>query len=268
MKPATLKARRRGRRHRPALPASFGGLLLGLAVASGPAHAADLIVSAAASLTDAFRATATAYESARPGTRITLNLAGSGQLLQQIDNGAPVDVFASADEETMNQAQARGLIIDDTRTDFARNALVLIEPAGEPPRLKSLADITQPGVGRIAVSNPEVVPVGRYTREALRKLGLWDAIQPRLVTTENVRQSLAYVARAEVDAGFVYATDVRVEPGKVRIVAELPTTQPIVYPIAVVRSSRQADAARDFIAFVRSPAGQRILVKFGFPAAR
>lgn len=247
--------------------AAFACSLL-LAMALQPANAADLIVSAAASLTDAFRAVATAYESSRSGTRITLNLAGSGQLLQQIDNGAPVDVFASADEATMDEAEARKLIIDDTRVDFARNTLVLIEPADGPRRLKSLADITQPGTGRIAVSNPDVVPVGRYSREALLKLGIWKAIQPQLVTTENVRQSLAYVARGEVDAGFVYATDVRVEPGKVRIVATVPTTEPIVYPIAVVRASREAVAARDFIAFIRSTEGREILARFGFATAR
>ncbi|MEZ5564684.1 MAG: molybdate ABC transporter substrate-binding protein [Gammaproteobacteria bacterium] len=244
-------------------------LLLALNVAATPATAADLTVSAAASLTDAFRATATAYEARRPGVRIILNLAGSGQLLQQIDNGAPVDVFASADEETMDQAQASRLIIDDSRTNFARNTLVLIEPADNPSQpgsgqLQSLSDITRPDVGRIAISNPEIVPVGRYSRDALRAQGLWAGIQPRLVTTQSVRQSLAYVARAEVDAGFVYATDVRVVPGKVRIVANVATVQPIVYPIAVVRFSRQPDAGRDFIAFVRSAEGQDILQRFGF----
>lgn len=243
-------------------------LVITAALTLNQVQAAELIVSAAASLTDAFRVTARAYEARRPDVRITLNLAGSGQLLQQIDNGAPVDVFASADEETMNQAQAKGLIINDTRTDFAGNTLVLIEPAAGSIRLQALGDLTRPDVERIAISNPDVVPVGRYSRDALRALGLWDAIAPRLVTTQSVRQSLAYIARGEVDAGFVYATDVGVVPGQVRIVATVPTVQPIIYPIAVIRESRQADTARDFIAFTRSAEGQKILQGFGFAAAR
>lgn len=242
-------------------PRKFLALLLG--VVALPAAAADLTVSAAASLTDAFKAIATAYEAEHPGTKVLLNFAASGVLLQQIDNGAPVDVFATADAETMDQAESRGLLAPGSRADFARNALVLVVPAGaEGPR--SLAELGSPAVKRVAISNPETVPVGRYTRDALAAAGQWAAVEPRMISTQNVRQSLDYVIRGEVDAGFVYATDARIAGDKLRVVATVPTTRPIIYPIAVVKATRQVATAADFASFVRSPAARSILATFGF----
>ncbi|MEO8223175.1 MAG: molybdate ABC transporter substrate-binding protein [Gammaproteobacteria bacterium] len=239
-------------------------LALGLA-ASAHAVGAELIVSAASSLTDAFRSIASAYEANHPGSKVVLNFAASGVLLQQIDSGAPVDVVATADAETMDQAEAKALLLAGSRADFAHNSLVLIAPAGEQKNLvTSMADLAKSTTGRVAISNPEVVPVGRYTKAALQAKGLWPAIEPKMISTQNVRQSLDYVARGEVDAGFVYATDAHLTADKVRVLETVVTTEPIVYPIAVVGSSKQAGFAGDFVSFVRSPPAQQILKAFGF----
>lgn len=240
-------------------------VVLALAVCLAPAlaQAADLTVSAAASLTDAFTVIKKAFEQANPGTTVVTNFAASGPLLRQIESGAPVDVFASADEKTMDQAAAKGLIVPATRRDFVRNALVLIQPADGKVALKSLADLTLPGVKRIALGNPETVPAGRYTKEALTNAKLWEALQPKLVPGESVRQTLDYIARGEVDAGFVFATDAKIAGAKVKLVAEAPTTTPVSYPIAVIAASKNPKA-KAFVDFVLSPAGQKILQEYGF----
>lgn len=244
------------------LPIRF--LLAVAFLATRPVIGADLTVSAASSLTDAFREIATAYEASHPGTRIVLNFGASGLLLQQIDGGAPVDVLATADAETMDQAEAKQLLLAGSRADFARNALVLIAPLDSRVPVKALADLARPDIGRVAIGNPDTVPVGRYTRAALEAGDLWAAVEPKMISTQNVRQSLDYVVRGEVDAGFVYATDAALMPGKLRLVGPVETAQPIVYPIAVVRTSKEAGPARTFIAFVRSAPAQAILRKYGF----
>jgi molybdate transport system substrate-binding protein len=226
----------------------------------------ELIVSAAVSLTNAFTELGSAYERDNPGKSIILNFGGSGQLLQQIDRGAPVDVFASADQETMSRAQKRNLIVRDSRVDFARNTLVLIAPADSKLEMTDLGQLRAGTVSRIAISNPASVPVGRYSRLALETAGLWKVLAPRFINTQHVRQSLDYVARGEVDVGFVYATDARVRPDRVRVVMEVSTSIPITYPIAVVADTRESDLARHFIAFVKSSRGLAILEKRGFAA--
>src|SRR5690606_14296823 len=182
-------------------------LALSLLCVGAPAQAAELTVSAAASLTGAFQDIARAYQARHPEVRVRLNLGGSGALLQQIAKGAPVDVFATADQETMDLAAQQRLIEPASRRDFARNALVLVVPADSSHRIDSLAALARPDIRRIALGNPASVPAGRYANEALRAAGLGEALRNRVIHTQNVRQSLAYVARGEVDAGFVYATD-------------------------------------------------------------
>jgi len=242
---------------------TLGVLLLGM-VAALPAWSAELTVSAASSLTESFRELGAAYEKANPGSRVDFNFAASGVLLQQIARGAPVDVFASADEATMDQAAQQKLLAAGTREVFAVNALWVVVPpqAKAPPR--ALADLAGAGVQRIAVGNPDSVPVGRYAKGALEKAGLWPAVQGKAITTQNVRQSLDYVARGEVDAGFVYATDAQAMPDRVRRAFEVPVAGRIAYPLAVVQASTQPAEAKRFTAFVRSPQGQAILVKHGF----
>jgi len=241
-------------------------LFLFLAWQPGVSSAEELVVSAAASLTNAFTELGKAYERDKPGATIILNFGGSGQLLQQIDRGAPVDVFATADQETMNRAHKRRLIMRDSRVDFARNTLVLIAPADSKLVITGLGQLRAETVSRIAISNPASVPVGRYSKFALVSAGLWKDLASRFINTQHVRQSLDYVARGEVDVGFVYATDAMVMPDRVRVVMEVSTTMPIMYPIAVVADTREPDLASRFIAFVKSPRGQAILAKSGFAA--
>ncbi|TCO82448.1 molybdate transport system substrate-binding protein [Plasticicumulans lactativorans] len=238
-------------------------LVLGLGAA---AWATDLTVSAAASLTNALRELAPAFEAAHPGTRVQLNFGASGALLQQIAKGAPVDVFASADQETMDQAQAQGLIDSAGRHDFAANALVVIVPEGSRQRPATLAELAQPPYARIAIGLPASVPVGRYTRAVLEREGLWLAIEPKMIGANNVRQALDYTARGEVDAGFVYATDAALMPGRVAVALTVPTATPIRYPVAPVAGGAQAEAARQFIAFLRSAPAQALLARHGFGA--
>ncbi|MFG6466212.1 molybdate ABC transporter substrate-binding protein [Roseateles sp. BYS87W] len=238
-------------------------LLLALATALPLlASAQQLTISAAASLSDAFKEMAPRFEAAHPGVTLRLNFAASGVLLQQIAQGAPVDVFASADQDTMNRAAEQKLIAPDTRRDFAANTLVLITPPGG--TVKAVADLARPEVKRIAVGKVASVPVGRYTQQALGAAQLWSAVTPKLVFADHVRQALDYVARGEVDAGFVYRTDAAMAGTKVRMATPVGGHTPITYPAAVVADSRQAALARDFVAFLSSAEAQATLAKYGF----
>ncbi|WP_294996016.1 molybdate ABC transporter substrate-binding protein [uncultured Stenotrophomonas sp.] len=240
-----------------------GLLLLGVLVAL-PAWAGELTVSAASSLTESFRELGTAYEKAHPGTRVDFNFAASGVLLQQISRGAPVDVFASADETTMDQAQQQGLLAAGSREVFAVNALWVVVPPQSTAAPRALKELAGAGVQRIALGNPDSVPVGRYAKGALEAAGLWPSVQGKTITTQNVRQSLDYVARGEVDAGFVYATDAQAMPDRVRRAFAVPVSGRIAYPLAVTRASTQPAEAKRFTAFVRSAQGQAILARHGF----
>lgn len=235
----------------------------------GLAGAQTLTVSAAASLTDAFKALGTRFEARRPGTAVRFNFAASGVLLQQIAQGAPVDVFASADAETMNRAGEQKLIVTDTRQDIAGNTLVLVTPPAGGPPVAALSDLGRSAVSRIALGKVASVPAGRYTQQALAAAGLWPGLQPKLVYGDNVRQVLDYVARGEADAGFVYRTDAeqanRGGP-RVKVVLTVPGHAPITYPAAVVADSRQPSLARDFLAFVTGPEGRALLAEHGFTA--
>uniref|UniRef100_C5CWS5 Molybdenum ABC transporter, periplasmic molybdate-binding protein n=1 Tax=Variovorax paradoxus (strain S110) TaxID=543728 RepID=C5CWS5_VARPS len=244
---------------------AFRLLLLVLAMALPLAAAAQQItVSAAASLTDAFKELGPKFEAAKPGATVRFNFAASGVLLQQIGQGAPVDVFASADQETMGRAAEQKLIDAATRRNFASNALVLIEPARDGAGVQSLQDLAGAGVRKIAVGKTATVPVGRYTRQVLEGAGLWSVLEPKFVQADSVRQVLDYVARGEVEAGFVYRTDAAVMSEKVRVAFAPTTATPVSYPVAVVADSRQKALAGDFVAFLSSEAAREVLARHGF----
>jgi len=235
---------------------------------AGPAGAAaaDLVVSAASSLTDAFQAVGKAYEARHPETRVVLNFAASDVLLRQISSGAPADVFASADQSAMDKAVKAGAIDPATRQDFASNRLVLVVPKDGRVHVTGPAGLEDPKVTRVAYGDPASVPVGRYTKAALERQGLWGVISAKGVLAQNVRQGLDYVARGEVDAGFVFATDAAIMKDSVDVAAVVATPTPITYPIAVVAGSTQAREAARFEAFVQSVDGRAILAGFGFRA--
>jgi molybdate transport system substrate-binding protein len=238
--------------------------LLLAATVGAATHAADLTVSAAASLTNAFKDLAPLFEAANPTTKVLYNFGASGALLQQIDKGAPVDVFASADQETMDQAQGKGLVQAAQRRNFVSNRLVIIVPSAATNIPKSVADLAQAAYQRIAIGVPASVPVGRYTKSVLEAAGQWAAIEPKMIGANNVRQALDYVTRAEVDAGFVYATDAALMPDKVKVALTVPTTTPVLYPAAPLSASANAAMALRFVDFLQSAPAQAVLAKYGF----
>lgn len=232
--------------------------------APGAASAQQITVSAAASLTDAFKELGPRFEASKPGATVRFNFAASGVLLQQISQGAPVDVFVSADQETMTRAADQKLIDTDTRRDFARNSLVLVEPAKDGVGLKSLQDLTGAQVKKIAVGKTATVPAGRYTKQVLDAANLWSTLEPKMVQADSVRQVLDYVGRGEADAGFVYRTDAAIMGDKVKIVLTPSGGAAVLYPLAVVADSKQKALARDFAAFLFTDAAQQTLARFGF----
>ncbi len=239
-------------------------LAAAILAASGSAFAAEVTVSAAASLTNAFKEIAENFEAAHPEHQVLLNFAGSGALLQQIAKGAPVDVFASADQVTMDKAQEQGLLADGSRQDFVQNTVVVITPANSQLELNELTDLQQDALQRLAVSNPESVPVGRYSKQALVTHNLWDALTDKIINTQNVRQSLDYVARDEVDAGFVYATDAAVMADKVKVQFTVPLETVVSYPIAVTKEGGSNELSQQFIDYTFNDESQAVLSKYGF----
>lgn len=236
-------------------------LLMGL---GAYASADEITVSAAASLKDAFNEIARNYQQQYPQDTIKLNTAASGVLLQQVAQGAPVDVVAFADEATMDKAVNQNLIEQGSRHRFATNSLVLIQPQNSSVALKSIADLRQNKVSRVAIGKPETVPAGSYAQTALQKAKLFEVLKPKYVFTQNVRQALDYAARGEVDAAFVYQTDALLQKDKLHIVGVVPVSPAISYPLAVVKSSTHKQSAENFNHYILSAKGQQILQKYGF----
>ena len=221
-----------------------------------------LVVSAAASLTDAFTQLGKDFEKANPGVNVVFNFGGSGSLLQQISNGAPVDVFASADIETMDMARQKGVVDPSTVFYFAATKLVLVAP--KESHIKVLKDLSGSSVKRIAVGNPDLVPVGRYTKEELERDGMWGGLEPKFLYCASVRKVLDDVTHGEVDAGFVYETDAAIVPNKLKLICELGGYRPVVYPIAAVTASKYPVLDKEFIKYILSERGQAVLARYGF----
>lgn len=238
--------------------------VLGLLFVSGAFAEQELIVSAASSLTNAFGEIGTNFEKSNPDTKVIFNFAASGVLLQQVDKGAPVDIFASADQKTMDQAMEKNLIIPNTRRNFVSNELILIVPKAARTQVKTMEDLRTAKIEKIALGNPESVPAGRYTQEVLTNDGLWEDLKPKFIFGESVRQVLDYVNRGEVDAGFVFATDAAIAKDNVTVALEARKHKPISYPIAVIGATKNKDLANRFVEFVLSAEAQEILSKYGF----
>jgi molybdate transport system substrate-binding protein len=225
----------------------------------------DITVSAAISLKNAFEEIGRLYES-KYGTKCVFNFGASGDLLKQIAGGAPVDVFASAAQKDMDDADKQGLIVTMTRADFAANRVVLIFPAGAKMSLKSFEGLRAAKIEKIAIVNPKTSPAGRYAEEVFSYYQILPDIKDKLIYVENVRQVLDYVARGEVDAGVVYSTDAGARSRETKIITTAPEAshKPVVYPIAVIKGTKSETAAKNFISLVLSPEGKNILQKHGF----
>ncbi len=214
-------------------------------------HAAEIRVFAAASLTDVMQEIATAYEK-QSHDHIVFNFAGSSTLARQIEDGAPADLFFSADELKMDALQKKGLIVKETRVSFISNSLVIVGTIiRRPPEL----------IGKkIAMGEPSTVPVGIYAKQWLTSIGLWKQVEANVIPTENVRAALAAVRAGNADVAIVYRTDVRPDAKRYMISEGLR----ISYPFAVTKNAEQPDAARKFLAYVKSPAAMRIFEKYRF----
>jgi molybdate transport system substrate-binding protein len=231
-----------------------------------PVRAQEITVSAAISLKDAFSDLGKSFEARQKGTRVQFNLGASGDLVRQILAGAPVEVFASAGLREMDELERKGFTVPGTRVNFAGNTVVLAVPAAAIFPLEKFSDLSRPEIKKIAIGNPATVPAGRYAVQALRNLKLWEPLIDKLVFAENVRQVLDYVARNEVDAGLVYATDALTRAGSLKKVLSAPegSHQPVVYPIAAVKGTKNEGPARAFISWVISAEGKRVLARYGF----
>lgn len=231
---------------------------------AAPKH--ELLVSGAISLKEPLQAIGALFEQRHPEVKVIFNWGASGALQQQIEYGAPVDVYVSAASKQMDDLEAKGLLLNETRRTLAANLLVLITSSALRSGPTSFKDLTKPAVKLIAIGNPRTVPAGGYAQKILISLGLWDALQPKLIFTENVRQALAYVVQGEVEAAMVYSTDAQNAGGAVQVVAVTSegSAPPVLYPIAVVKTSKQSQVARAFVDLTLSEAGQRILRVHGF----
>ncbi len=238
-------------------------LLTLLAVAR--VHAADLTVHAAASLTDAMKELAPVYEKANPGDKLLFNFGASSQLARQIKEGAPADVFFSADEAQMDGLEKAGLLAPGTRANLLGNTLVVVVPADSPQKVATVADLAKPEFKKVAVAEPNTVPAGVYTKEHLTKLGLWESILPKVVPTDNVRASLAAVESGNVEAGTVYKTDALISK-KVKIAYEVPAAEgpKIRYPLAALKDSKNAAQSAKLLSFLGGDEARAVFARYGF----
>ncbi len=235
------------------------GLLAGARLGAG-----EVTVFAAASLSDTLGELAATYQQTT-GDTVRLNLGASSTLARQIEEGAPADLFFSADEAKMDALARAGLIDAATRRSLLSNALVVIVAADRPLPLASARDLGAPAVRRLAIAEPETVPAGIYARAYLEQAGLWRALAPKIVSTENVRAVLAVVAGGDADAGFVYRTDALISK-RVRVAWVVPAAEGprISYPVAVLRGAANPGGARRLLAWLESPAARAVFVRFGF----
>jgi len=247
-------------------------LVVGIGVVNQKPIAAQgnstILVSAAASLKDALDEIKQAYQKVKPNVTVTYNLGASGTLQQQIENGAPADVFISAAQKQMNDLQQKGLIVPETRRNLLTNTVVLIVPQNS-TTVTSFKGLTSANVKRIAVGEPRSVPVGQYTEEIFKKLGILDQLKPKFTYGNSVRNVLAAVESGNADAGVVYATDAKISK-QVKVVetAAANLHSPVVYPMAVLKNSKNEAAAKEYAQFLQSDNASSIFTKYGFGIAK
>ncbi|ELR96936.1 molybdate ABC transporter substrate-binding protein [Gloeocapsa sp. PCC 73106] len=224
----------------------------------------ELIISAAASLKGALEAIELTYQQKKPEISIIYNFGASGSLQQQIEQGAPVDIFVSAASQQMDALESKDLLIEGTRRNLLSNKIVLITPVNITD-ISGFEDLTKPEIETIALGEPRSVPAGKYATEVFNFYGILGDIQNKFIYGNNVSQVLTYVDTENVDAGMVFLTDAKTSK-KVKIVATAPSEShtPIIYPIALIKGSQQVKIAKEFIEFLASNEGQMIFDKYGF----
>ncbi len=243
-------------------------LLVGICplAAGGPLFAAAITVFAASSLTDGLREVAARYEQ-RSGGPVRLSFGSSTILARQIREGAPADLFFSADQASLAMLAREGLIVPGSATNLLSNRLAIFLPAANPRPLESARELLEPAFKRIALGDPAAVPAGVYTRRYLEAIGIWQELQPKAVATESARAVLALLEAGEVDAAILYRTDASVSR-KSRLALEITDARApaISYPAALLKASRTSGAARSFLEFLGSDEARLIFQRFGFLA--
>lgn len=243
------------------------GFILGLLIASqflSSASAAEIKVFAAASLTDSLKKIAATYEKSS-GDKVVFNFGASSTLARQIKEGAPADLFISADEVQADNLEKGGLLLHETRVSLLSNLLVIIVPPESKLVIKSPADLTDASIKHIAMGEPRTVPIGVYAKGYLTSKGLWDKLESKVVPTENVRAALAAVESGNADAGFVYKTDALISK-KIKIAYTVPAEDApkVSYPFAVVKETTDLAASKKFLAYLGSKDSLAVFSEFGF----
>lgn len=227
----------------------------------------EITVSAAASLTEAMGELEPAFLK-ETGIKIHSNLAGSGKLQKQIEEGAPADVFISAGQKQMDALKEKNLVEPDSVKNLLENVLVIVQPKDAKEKITKPEDLTTIK-GKIAIADTGSVPVGQYTKQALEKLGIWDKIQDRVVVAKDVKATLAYVEQGAVEAGFVYKSDAeQAKTSSIRVEIDPSLHDPIVYPMAIVSASKNKEQAKKFEAFLKTDQAKGIFEKYGFKIAK
>lgn len=232
--------------------------------AASPLSAAEIFVSAAASLTDAMKEIGARFEK-QSGDRVTFNFAASSTLARQIEEGAPSDIFISADEEKMDRLQRAGRIVESTRQDLLGNSLVIVAHAGSKVQIANVEALASPEIKQIALADPQAVPAGIYAKKYLTDAGIWEKMGAKVIPAENVRAALAVVESGNAEIGIVYKTDASVSK-KVKVVFAVPADRApkIVYPVALLRNARDRAAAEKFLAFLQSEVAAEAFQSAGF----
>lgn len=239
-----------------------GMLLLSACGTDSAGESDDLTVAAASSLQAAFMEIGEAYE-AETGQPVTFSFGSTGNLVAQIENGAPFDVFAAADETSIDLLIERGFVDPETRALYALGRIVLARNIASGVEVRELQDLLDPAISHVAIANPEHAPYGMAAQEALMHAGIWDAIQPKLVYGENIRQTLQFVQTGNAEAGII-ALSIADVPEISYTLIDAGLHEPLLQAMAVVDSTSQPDAAAEFIAFVTGPKGGEILQRYGF----
>lgn len=237
--------------------------------ATASAEPVKLLISAAASLTDAMNEIGTLYEAENKGAKITFTFGSSGSLQTQIEEGAPSDIFMSAAKKQMDALKGKDLILTETRKDLLLNDVVLIVPKGSDKEIAGYEDVLTGKVSKIALGEPKSVPAGQYAEEIFTFLKGLDTVKVKAVYGSDVRQVLTWVESGDVDCGVVYKTDAATSKN-VTVVAKAPegSHQPVVYPVAVLKSSKQADAAAKFLTYLSSEKAGAVFEKYGFTLSK
>lgn len=225
----------------------------------------ELTVSAAASLTDSLNEIKKLYEAKTGYVKLTFNYGASGTLQQQIEQGAPADLFISAGKKQMDALVEKQLIEDKSAKNLLLNELVLVVPSDGKIGVSKIEDLTNPEIKKLAVGTPESVPAGSYAKEALTASKLWDSLQPKIVLTKDVKQVLSYVETGNTEAGFVYKTDALTSKKvKIAFTVDPKSHKAIEYPMGIIKATKNKKEAESFYTYLQSKEAQDIFVKYGF----